>query len=132
MKITSISKIVLSLTLALSTLSFTYAKEEGTEKKETKAAAAFDASIYKVANTSKVKLAIDKIPDANVNIILRDNFGKVIYHEVLRKNSDGLYRRVFDLEGMEEGTYYFIMMGKNTKITKTVEISSTSTKIVVL
>jgi len=132
MKITSISKIVLSLTLALSTLSFTYAKEEGTEKKETKAAAAFDASIYKVANTSKVKLAIDKIPDANVNIILRDNFGKVIYHEALRKNSDGLYRRVFDLEGMEEGTYYFIMMGKNTKITKTVEISSTSTKIVVL
>jgi len=132
MKITSISKIVLSLTLALSTLSFTYAKEEGTEKKETKAAAAFDASIYKVANTSKVKLAIDKIPDANVNIILRDNFGKVVYHEVLRKNSDGLYRRVFDLEGMEEGTYYFIMMGKNTKITKTVEISSTSTKIVVL
>ena len=132
MKITSISKIVLSLTLALSTLSFTYAKEEGTEKKETKAAAAFDASIYKVANTSKVKLAIDKIPDANVNIILRDNFGKVIYHEVLRKNSDGLYRRVFDLEGMEEGTYYFIMMGKNTKITKTAEISSTSTKIVVL
>ena len=132
MKVTSISKLVLSLTLALSTLSFTYAKEEGTEKKETKAAAAFDASIYKVANTSKVKLAIDKIPDANVNIVLRDNFGKIIYHEVLRKNSDGLYRRVFDMEGMDEGTYYFVLMGKNTKVTKTVEISSTTSKLVVL
>jgi len=126
MKITSISKVVLSLTLALSSLSFSYANE-GTEKKETKAAAAFDASLYKMVNTSKVKLAIDKIPDANVNILLRDNHGKLIYQELLRKNSNGLYRRVFDMEGLEEGTYQFILMGKNTKITKTVEISSTTT-----
>lgn len=132
MKITSISKLVLSLTFALSTLSFTYAKEKSTEEKETKAALAFDASLYKVANTSKVKLAIDKIPDAEVNIILRDNFGRIIYREALKKNSDGLYRRVFDMEGMDEGTYYFVLIGKNSKITKTVEISSTSAKIVVL
>lgn len=132
MKITSISKLVLSLTLALSTLSFSYAKEEGTEKKETKAAAAFGASLYSVANTNKVKLAIDKIPDANVNIVLRDNYGKVVYHEVLKNSSDNLYRRVFDLAGMEEGTYYFVIMGKNTKVTKKIEITSTSAKIVVL
>ncbi len=132
MKITSISKLVLSLTLALSTLSFSYAKEEGTEKKETKAVAAFGASLYSVANTNKVKLAIDKIPDANVNIVLRDNYGKVVYHEVLKNSSDNLYRRVFDLAGMEEGTYYFVIMGKNTKVTKKIEITSTSAKIIVL
>ncbi|WP_254561976.1 hypothetical protein [Dyadobacter diqingensis] len=132
MKISNVSKLVLSLGLALSTLSFSYAKEEGTEKKEAKAAMAFDASLYKVANTNKVKLAIDKIPDANVTILLRDNHGKVIYHEVLRKNSEDLYRRVFDLEGVEDGAYYFVMMGKNTKITKKVEISSSSTKVILL
>ena len=131
MKITTVSKIALSLTLALSSLSFTYAKE-GTDKKESKAAVAFDASLYRVANSNKVKLAIDKIPDASVNIVLRNNFGKVIYQEVLKKNSDGLYRRVFDLEGVEEGTYYFVLMGKDTKITKKVEISSSSTKIILL
>ena len=132
MKITNISKLVLSVGLALSTLSFSYAKEEGTEKKEAKAAKAFDASLYRVANTNKVKLAIDKMPDANVTIILRDNHGKVIYQEVLRKNSEDLYRRVFDLEDVDEGTYYFVMMGKNTKITKKVEVSSSTTKVILL
>jgi len=125
MKIANVSKLVLSLTLALSTLSFTHADDKKDEKTKAKVAS-FGASLYRVAKTNKVKLAIDKMPDANVNILLRDNHGQIIYREVLRKNGVDLYRRVFDLEGMEDGTYYFVLMGDNTKITKTLEISSSS------
>ncbi len=75
MKISIISKVVLSLTLALSLVSFSYAKEnkaEKTDKKAKSSVATFDASMYKLVNTNKVKLAIDKLPEASVNVILRD------------------------------------------------------------
>jgi hypothetical protein len=132
MKITSVSKLVLSLGLALSTLSFSYAEDKGNEKKESKAVMAFGVSLYKIANANKVRLAIDKIPQTTVTIVLRDSRNKAIYHEVVNNSDDNLYRRIFDLEGVDNGTYYFVLTGKDTEITKKVEISSSSTKVIVL
>ncbi|MBE9460438.1 hypothetical protein ACFP1I_02995 [Dyadobacter subterraneus] len=134
MKISAVSKFVLSLTLAFSLVSFSYAKENEGEKldKKTKSSAvAFDASIYKVSNSNKVNLAIDKVPDATVNVILRNTNGDIIYEEALKDNNHQ-YRRVFNLEGMEDGTYYFELYNKDRKITKKLEIATSSNKVVVL
>ncbi|GLU53081.1 hypothetical protein [Dyadobacter frigoris] len=134
MKISAISKFVLSLTLAFSLVSFSYAKEnkvEKTDKKVKSSVATFDASLYKLVNTNKVKLAIDKIPEASVNVILRDSRGNIVYQEVLKKN-DGPYRRVFDVEGMEDGTYHFELYNKDNKIIKKLEIETSNNKEVVL
>lgn len=135
MKVSTISKVVLSLTLAFSLVSFSYAKEnnaEKTDKKVKSSVATFDASMYKLANTNKVKLAIDKMPEASVNVILRDGKGNIVYQEVLKKNDDRPYRRVFDVEGMEDGTYQFELYNKDNKIIKKLEIETSNNKEVVL
>ncbi|WP_159471945.1 hypothetical protein [Dyadobacter sp. 3J3] len=135
MKISAISKFVLSLTLAFSLVSFSYAKEnkaDKTDKKVKASVASFDASMYKLVNTNKVKLAIDKMPEASVNVILRDGKGNIVYQEVLKKNDDRPYRRVFDVEGMEDGTYQFELYNKDNKIIKKLEIETSSNKEVVL
>ena len=135
MKISAISKVVLSLTLVLSLVSFSYAKEnmaEKTDKKAKASVATFDASMYKLVNTNKVKLAIDKMPEASVNVILRDSKGNIVYQEILKKNDDRPYRRVFDVEGMEDGTYQFELYNKDNKIIKKLEIETSNNKEVVL
>lgn len=135
MKISAITKFVLSLTLAFSLVSFSYAKEnkvEKTDKKAKAAVATFDASLYKLVNTNKVKLAIDKIPEASVIVILRDSRGNIVYQEVLKKNDDRPYRRVFDVEGMEDGAYQFELYNKDNKIIKKLEIETSNNKEVVL
>jgi hypothetical protein len=135
MKISVVSKFVLSLTLSLSLVSFSYAKEnkaEKTDKKAKASVATFDASLYKLINTNKVKLAIDKIPEASVNVILRDNKGNIVYQEILKKNDDRPYRRVFDVEGMEDGKYHFELYNKDNKIIKKLEIETSNSKEVVL
>lgn len=135
MKITSISKIALSLTLSLSLFSFANAKEgmsEKTDKKAKASVASFDASLYKVANTNKVKLAIDRIPETSVSLVLKDGNGSVIYEESLQRSNDTPYRRVFDLGDMADGTYYFEMYNKDRKIVKKLEIATSNNKVVVL
>ena len=135
MKISVVSKFVLSLTLSLSLVSFSYAKEnkaEKTDKKAKASVATFDASLYKLINTNKVKLAIDKIPEASVNGILRDNKGNIVYQEILKKNDDRPYRRVFDVEGMADGKYHFELYNKDNKIIKKLEIETSNSKEVVL
>lgn len=135
MKVSTISKVVLSLTLAFSLVSFSYAKEnkaEKTDKKVKSSVATFDASMYKLVNTNKVKLAIDKMPEASVNVILRDGKGNIVYQEILKKNDDRPYRRVFDVEGMEDGTYQFELYNKDNKIIKKLEIETSNNKEVVL
>lgn len=135
MKISIVSKFVLSLTLSLSLVSFSYAKEnegEKTDKKVKTSAMAFDASLYKLAGSNKVKLAIDKVSDAAVSVVLKDVKGNVIYQEVLNKNENEPYRRLFDVEAMEDGTYYFELYNKDQKMTKKLEIATSNNKVVVL
>ncbi|MEO6686875.1 MAG: hypothetical protein ABIN24_12965, partial [Dyadobacter sp.] len=107
-------------------------KADKTDKKVKASVASFDASMYKLVNTNKVKLAIDKMPEASVNVILRDGKGNIVYQEVLKKNDDRPYRRVFDVEGMEDGTYQFELYNKDNKIIKKLEIETSSNKEVVL
>lgn len=132
MKITTISQFVLSTALSFVLVSSAFAtnEEEKTDKKAK--VAVFDASLYKLANASKVKLAIDRIPDTAMRVMITDKQGRVIYQEDLRKSDQTPYRRLFDVEDMEDGTYYFELYNKNQRMTKKLEIETSNHKAVIL
>jgi hypothetical protein len=129
MKVSNISKLFCAAALSLSLASFTNDKKNGTE--ENANAVVFDAAIYKVAETNKVRLSVNKPAHDKLRVLLKDQSGKVYYSEVYNDN-DAKYRRVFDLEEMRDGTYYFELFNKKDKLVKKVEIHSTNEKLISL
>ena len=131
MKISKVSSLFCALALTFSLVSFTTDKKEVTEDKDAAKVVKFDAALYKITQTNKVRLSVNKPAGENLRVSLRDRAGKVYYSE-LYNVSDSKYRRVFDLEGMGDGTYYFEMTNKKNKLVKEVEIHSTSEKLISL
>ncbi|MCE7066517.1 hypothetical protein [Dyadobacter sp. CY326] len=131
MKISSISKLFCALALTLSLASFTTDKKKNREEKTAANAVAFDAALYKINDTNKVKLSVNKSAGDNLRIILKDKSGKVYYNEMFSEN-DAKYRRVFDLDEVGDGVYYFEVINNKQKLVKQVEIESTSEKLISL
>lgn len=127
MKTTIISKSILAIALTISLASFTSDKKEAMEKTEAARRAGFAASIFQLANTSKVKLAVNKAEDARLHVTLRDLNGKIYYDE---NNKTNQYRRVFDLTDMSDGTYYFELNYMNHKLTKEVQLKTNDAKVI--
>ena len=130
MKISNISNLFCALALTLSLASFTTDKQKNLEDKEAKAVA-FDASLYKISDSNKVRLSVNKGTDDKVKVIVKDKAGNVYYSEVFN-DKGSKYRRVFNLDEMGDGTYYFEMHNKNNKLVKEVQIESTSEKLISL
>ena len=132
MKISNISNLVGALALILSLASFTPSdKKKDREEKAAANAVVFDAAIYKVNNTSKVKLSVDKGADQKLRVLIKDMTGKLFYSEVF-DTKDSRYRRVFDLEEMGDGVYSFELYHNKRKLVKQVEIESSSEKFISL
>ena len=131
MKISNISNLFCALALTLSLASFTTDKKKNREEKAEVNAVAFQSALYKINETSKVKLSVDKGADENLRITLRDKSGKVYYNENF-VDKDGKYRRIFDLEEMGDGVYYFELIHNKTKVVKQVEIESSNEKLISL
>ncbi|SKC01280.1 hypothetical protein [Dyadobacter psychrophilus] len=131
MKISNISNLFCALALTLSLASFTTDKKKNKEEKAAPDAVVFDAALYKVKETNKVKLSVNKAADERLRIILKDKGGKVFYSEVFN-DKDAKYRRVFDLEEMNDGVYYFELFYNKKKLVKEVQIQSTSEKLISL
>jgi hypothetical protein len=130
MKISNIPTLLCALALALSISSFTGDKENKKIEKDAKHVT-FDAVLYQVKNTNKVKLAIDKGDESRLRIVLKDKVGKIFYSEVVNQ-SELKYRRTFDLDEMHDGTYYFELSYKGQKLTKEVDIRSINEKLISL
>jgi hypothetical protein len=131
MKISNISNLFCALALTLSLTSFTTDKKKNREEKAAASVVAFDAALYKINETNKVKLAVDKGVDKSLRIILKDQTGKVLYSEFFNEN-DAKYRRVFDLDEMSDGTYIFELFHNKKKLVKEVAINSTNEKLISL
>jgi hypothetical protein len=131
MKISNISNLFCALALTLSLASFTTDKKKNREEKAAASVVAFDAALYKINETNKVKLAVDKGVDKSLRIILKDQTGKVLYSEFFNEN-DAKYRRVFDLDEMSDGTYIFELFHNKKKLVKEVAINSTNEKLISL
>ena len=131
MKISNISNLFCALALTLSLTSFTMDKKVSKQEKEASKEVTLDAALYKVMATNKVKLSVDKNANDRLRVILKDKAGKIYYSESFNENVSK-YRRIFDLEEMGDGTYYFEMISKKKKLVKEVQIESTSAKFISL
>mgnify|MGYP000905330051 CR=1 FL=1 len=125
MKTTIISKSLLAVALTLTMASFT------SDKKESSAEAAkrdgFGASIFQVAHSSKVKLAVNTADESRLRVTLRDTRGKIYYDE---SNKTNQYRRTFDLADMSDGTYYFEIAHKDHTLKKELKLQTTPDKAI--
>jgi hypothetical protein len=129
MKISIVSNMICALALTLSLASFTTDKKK--DKKEETASVTFDAAIYKVGDSSKVKLSVNKNANERLRVVVKDKAGKLYYSEVFNQR-DSKYRRIFDLAEMGDGTYYFELFHKKEKLVKEVNIESTNSKMISL
>ena len=122
MKITIISKLfVLALILSLS--SFTADKKSDRKNTTSSNQVALNAGLFQLINTNKIKLAVDKGTEKCLQVKLKDQGGRILYNEMYNKNAEQ-YRRVFDLEGMSDGTYYFELLYGDQKLVKEVQIQT--------
>lgn len=127
MKISIVSILTCALALTLSFASIAGDKKKNSEEKETASAVKFDAALYKINDTNKVKLSVNKNENDRLRVVLKDKGGKVYYSEVFNEK-DSKYRRVFNLDEMSDGTYYFELIHKKDKLVKEVNIQSTNSK----
>lgn len=131
MKISIVSILTGAFALTLSFTSFAADKKKNKEEKETASAVAFDAALYKIGDSNKVRLSVDKNANERLRVVLKDKAGKIYYSEVFNEH-DTKYRRVFNLDEMSDGTYYFELSHKKDKKVKEVNIESTSSKMISL
>jgi lipopolysaccharide export LptBFGC system permease protein LptF len=131
MKISIVSILTGAFALTLSFTSFAADKKKNKEEKETASAVTFDAALYKIGDTNKVRLSVDKNANERLRVVLKDKAGKIYYSEVFNAR-DTKYRRVFNLDEMNDGTYYFEMSHKKDKKVKEVNIESTNSKMISL
>jgi hypothetical protein len=129
MKISIVSNMICALALTLSLASFTTDKKK--DKKEETASVAFDAALYRVGDSNKVKLSVNKNANERLRVVVKDKTGKQYYSEVFNQR-DSKYRRIFDLAEMGDGTYYFELFYKKEKLVKEVNIESTNSKMISL
>jgi len=130
MKISIASILTSAFALTLSLTSFAADKKKNKEEKET-AAVTFDAALYKISDTNKVRLSVDKSQNERLRVVLKDKAGRIYYSEVYNER-DTKYRRIFNLDEMGDGTYYFELSHKKDKKVKEVNIESSSSKMISL
>ena len=128
MKTTIISK-VLAFALVLSLASFTPDKKADSGNTASPNRVALNAALFQLIHTNKVKLAIDKGTANRLRIHLKDKGGRILYTEMYGK-SEEQYRRIFDLDGMQDGTYYFELTYGDQTLVKEVEIQTNSERTI--
>ncbi len=132
MKISIISKVFCAFALCVSLMSFSEAGQKETRDDSSVKAPQFRASVIQSGTKGyKVKLAVDKGTDENLRIYLKDKGGKIYYSELFSKKEDK-YRRIFNLSDMGDGTYYFELYYNNQKLTKEVQLETTTERAILL
>jgi hypothetical protein len=121
MKITSISKLFCAIALCFSLTAFADKKDN---KKE-KSVKSFNAAVFQIGNSNKVKLAVDTQDDKNLRIMLKDKAGRIYYSELYNRKDDK-YRRVFNFDEMTDGTYYFELSYNNQKLVKELNLETST------
>ncbi len=102
---------------------FTFSTVLATEPIETKSDKTFDVSMYRIVNSMKVNVMIEKLEGKSVQIYLKNEKNEIIYTEFVGKKTSKFAQK-FDLEGLTDGKYRFeITNGKET-ITKEVDVAT--------
>jgi hypothetical protein len=114
-----------NIAIALVAGIFTFSTVLATEPMETKLDAnkSFDVGMYRIVNSMKVNVAVEKLKGNIVEITLKNDKNEVIYTEFIGKKLVKFSKK-FDLTGLVDGKYRFeITNGKET-ITKEVNVET--------
>lgn len=104
---------------------FTFSTVLAAEPNESKLEAnkTFDVGMYRVVNSMKVNVAVEKLKGNVVEITLKNDKNETIYTEFIGKKLVKFSKK-FDLTGLADGKYRFeITNGKET-ITKEVNVET--------
>ena len=118
-------KTIKNFAIALVAGIFTFSTVLATEPVETKLEAnkSFDVGMYRIMNSMKVNLAVEKLKGNTVEITLKNDKNEIIYTEFIGKKLVKFSKK-FDLTGLADGKYRFeITNGKET-ITKEVNVET--------
>jgi hypothetical protein len=131
----SIASILICATaLTLPFASLAVEKRENNKEEEHVTIAAFSTSLYKIAHSNKVRLLVDANESNHIRVFLKDKSGKTFYSKTINRRDmkcREIFSLVFDMDGMEEGTYFLQVRDKNDNSSvREVSIKNTYTKMI--
>jgi hypothetical protein len=100
------------------------------EDKETKKAAALKTGIY-ISKDGKVNVLVDKPnTDANTTLLIKDEYGAIVYREVIQKENQK-FGRILNVNELTAGKYEIKIISKDDSQTKSFQLSEPTTERVV-
>ncbi len=91
----------------------------------------FNLGLYRIQNSSRISLAIEKTPTSRMTLLIKDAEGNVLHQENIGKGRES-YKRNFNLEQVGNGTYYFELNANGETITKKVSLSTVTNQMIAL
>lgn len=83
----------------------------------------FDVGMYRITNSMKVNVAVEKLKGNTVEITLKNEKNETIYTEFIGKKLVKFSKK-FDLTDLADGKYRFEISNGNEKITKEVNLET--------
>ncbi|MER0440151.1 hypothetical protein [Emticicia sp. W12TSBA100-4] len=120
-----IKNFAIALVAGVFTFSTVLASEPISKKDESKTASkrTFDVGMYRVINSMKVNVLIEKQQGKALDITLKNDRNEVIYSEVVAKQT-GKFSKKFDLTGLSDGKYRFEISNGKEVISKEVNLET--------
>ena len=123
--ITSLRNFTMALVAGMFTFSAVLATEpiDKNDEKKVEDKHTFDVGMYRVINSMKVNILIEKQQGKTLDIILKNHRNEVIYSEVVGKKSRKFSKK-FDLADLSDGKYRFEISNGKEMITKEVNLET--------
>ncbi len=120
-----IKNFAIALVAGVFTFSTVVASEPIGKKDESKTASkrTFDVGMYRVINSMKVNVLIEKKEGRALDITLKNDRNEVIYSEVVGKQANKFSKK-FDLTGLSDGKYRFEISNGKEVISKEVNLET--------
>ena len=118
-------KTIKNFAVALAAGIFTFSTVLATEPVATKLDGnkSFDVGMYRIINSMRVSVAIEKTQGNVVEIRLKNDKNEVIYTEFVGKKSVKFAKK-FDLTGLADGKYRFEISNGKEMITKEINVET--------
>lgn len=116
-------KLIKTIAIVLFASATTFASNLVDDKKEVKQPKSFELGMYNVKNTSKIRLMLEKAKGDLITVSLTNKKGDVLHKETINKKKT-FYSTNFQLDGLEDGTYNFVIEGNEEKIVREVKVST--------
>ncbi len=122
---TQVKNFAIALVAGVFTFSTVLASEPIGRKDESKTVSkrTFDVGMYRIINSMKVNVMIEKQEGKSLDITLKNDRNEVIYSEFIGKKVRKLSKK-FDLVGLADGKYRFEISNGKEVITKEVNLET--------